>query len=46
MGAPPAVTSVRRQLVGDPFAEIVEDHRERMGAAFDALERMGHGTGA
>ncbi|WP_308310868.1 TetR family transcriptional regulator [Streptomyces sp. GbtcB6] len=34
------VASVRRQLAGYPFAEIVEDHRERMGAAFDALERM------
>lgn len=35
------VVSVRRQLAGDPFAEVVGDHRERMGAAFDALERMG-----
>ncbi|MEU9451724.1 hypothetical protein [Streptomyces sp. NPDC048277] len=34
------VVSVRRQLAGDPFAELAEDHRERMEAAFDALERM------
>ncbi|MGW7242160.1 TetR/AcrR family transcriptional regulator [Streptomyces sp. NPDC054804] len=42
------VTSVRRQLAGEPFPEIARDHRERMGAAFDALERMertGHETG-
>lgn len=34
------VASARRQLAGDPPLEIVEDHRRRMGAAFDALERM------
>lgn len=34
------VTSVGRQLAGEPFAGLVVDHRERMGAAFDALERM------
>ncbi|MFF7978833.1 TetR/AcrR family transcriptional regulator [Streptomyces sp. NPDC007901] len=34
------VTSVSRQLAGEPFAGLAVDHRERMGAAFDALERM------
>ncbi|MFD8716834.1 TetR/AcrR family transcriptional regulator [Streptomyces sp. NPDC059629] len=34
------VTSVSRQLAGEPYAEVAEDHQERMGAAFDALERM------
>ncbi|MFF4499501.1 TetR/AcrR family transcriptional regulator [Streptomyces sp. NPDC001401] len=34
------VTTARRLLAGDPAAELIDDHRARMDAAFDALERM------
>ncbi|WNM36720.1 TetR/AcrR family transcriptional regulator [Streptomyces sp. Li-HN-5-11] len=34
------VASARRLLAGDPVDEVAEDHRIRLGAAFDALERM------
>ncbi|GAA3787994.1 TetR/AcrR family transcriptional regulator [Streptomyces coacervatus] len=34
------VTTARRLLAGEPAAELIEDHRARMEAAFDALERM------
>ncbi|MEW2304436.1 TetR/AcrR family transcriptional regulator [Streptomyces sp. NPDC006655] len=34
------VVSVSRELAGEPYEEVVVDHRVRMGAAFDALERM------
>jgi AcrR family transcriptional regulator len=34
------VTTARRLLAGEPAAELIEDHRARLEAAFDALERM------
>ncbi|WP_046732115.1 TetR/AcrR family transcriptional regulator [Streptomyces humi] len=34
------VVSVSRELAGEPFEEVAVDHRVRMAAAFDALERM------
>ncbi|MEU6281428.1 TetR/AcrR family transcriptional regulator [Streptomyces sp. NPDC047028] len=32
--------SLRRLSAGDPVEEVAEDHRARLGSAFDALERM------
>ncbi|MER7834349.1 hypothetical protein ABTY98_00165 [Streptomyces sp. NPDC096040] len=38
-------SATQQREVGDVRGRF-EGHRARMGAAFDTLERMGHGTGA